>query len=59
MEESTSLLESQKDLLNDQKQSVDEATEDLNKQVMAREEANTKRLMAKLARDKNPNVKAI
>ena len=47
----------QKEKLDDAKKRTDEANEELEKQLRAKEEANHKRLLAKLQRDKNPEIK--
>ena len=59
MEEYTEYLMGQKDYLDDEKKRVDEQNEDLEKQVKAKEEANLKRLIAKIQRDKNPDIKEL
>lgn len=59
MEEYTEYLFTQKDYLEDEKKRVDEQNEDLEKQVKAKEEANLKRLIAKIQRDKNPDIKEL
>lgn len=59
MGEYTEYLLGQKDYLEDEKKRVDEQNEDLEKQVRAKEEANLKRLIAKIQRDKNPDIKEL
>lgn len=59
MEEYTEYLFTQKDFLEDEKKRVDEQNEDLEKQVKAKEETNLKRLIAKIQRDKNPDIKEL
>ena len=59
LEDGTNMLTEKKELLDEQKKRQDEANEELAKQLTAKEEANQKRLIAKLARDKNPKVKEL
>lgn len=59
MEDGTEFLNERKELLDEQKKSMDEHNEDLEKQCKAKEEANKKRLIAKLQRDKNPEIKTL
>lgn len=59
LEDATNFLTEKKELLDEQKKRQDETNEDLAKQLTAKEEANQKRLIAKLARDKNPKVKEL
>lgn len=56
-EEATEYLLLQKEKLDDAKKRTDETNEELEKQLKAKEEANYKRLLAKLQRDKNPEIK--
>lgn len=46
-----------KEDIDDKKKATDETNEDLEKQLKAKEEANLKRLLAKIQRDKNPDIK--
>lgn len=50
-------MSDKKDILDEQKRQQEEQQEELKKQVLARDEANQKRLIAKLQRDKNAGVK--
>ena len=56
-EDGTDYLLLQKEKLEDAKKRTDETTEELEKQLRAKEEASHKRLLAKLQRDKNPEIK--
>ena len=58
-EEYTEYLFGKKDYLDDEKKRVDEQNDDLDRQVKAKEEANQKRLIAKIQRDKNPDIKEL
>jgi len=53
------MLAEKKEFLDEQKRQGEESNDDLTRQVAAREEANQKRLIAKLQRDKNPQVKEL
>lgn len=44
----TEMLQDKKEILDDEKKRTDESNEDLEKQLKAKEEANLKRLLAKL-----------
>lgn len=57
MEEFTNFLLDQKDRLEDEKKQTDEANEDLAKQVRVREETAQKRIINKLQKDRNPEIK--
>ena len=46
-------------MLDDEKKRIDESNEDLERQLKAKEEANLKRLLAKLQKDKNPEIKEL
>ena len=58
-EDGTEMLQEKKELLDEQKKQKEEENEDLDKQCRAKEEAAKKRLIAKLQRDKNPEVKEL
>ena len=53
------MLQEKRELLDEQKKQKEEENEDLDKQWRAKEEAAKKRLIAKLQRDKNPEVKEL
>ena len=55
----TEYLQKEKDDLDEQKKDTDMKNEDNEKQLRAKEEANHKRLIAKLQRDKNPEIKEL
>ena len=57
MADGTEFLLNKKESLDMQKKETDASNEDLEKQLKAKEEANQKRLLAKLQRDKNPEIK--
>jgi hypothetical protein len=57
LEIATDSLQEKKEELDEQKKITDDANEDLEKQLKAKEEANQKRLLAKIGRDKNPDIK--
>ncbi len=57
MVDGTEYLQEKKEELDHTKKETDERNEDLEKQLKAKEEANLKRLLAKLQRDKNPEIK--
>lgn len=57
MADGTEYLQEKKEVLDAEKKETDERNEDLEKQLRAKEEANLKRLLAKLQRDKNPEIK--
>ena len=57
MADGTEYLQEKKDQLDHDKKTRDEENEELEKQLKAKEEANLKRLLAKLQRDKNPEIK--
>ena len=57
LETATDYLQMTKEELDDQKKQTDEANEDLEKTLKGKEEANLKRLLAKITRDKNPDIK--
>jgi hypothetical protein len=59
MEDNTDFLTDQKERFDDEKKLTDEQNEDLERQLKAKEEANQKRLIAKLTRDKNPDIKEL
>jgi len=59
MEDATEYLAGQKDMLDESKKETEELNEDLEKQLKAKEEANKKRMIAKLQRDKNPQIKEL
>mmetsp|Transcript_7524 Transcript_7524/g.12700 ORF Transcript_7524/g.12700 Transcript_7524/m.12700 type:complete len:314 (-) Transcript_7524:26-967(-) len=59
LEDATEYLQEKKDELDEQKKATDEQNEDLERQLKAKEEANQKRLIAKLQRDKNPEIKEL
>ena len=56
LEQQIQYLSSKKEQLEYQKATTDQANEDLEKQAKAKEEANEKRLITKLQRDKNPVI---
>ena len=56
-EDGTEMLQEKRELLDEQKKQKEEENEDLEKQSKAKEEAAKKRHIAKLQRDKNPEVK--
>ena len=58
-EDGTEMLQEKRELLDEQKKQKEEENEDLDKQWRAKEEAAKKRLIAKLQRDKNPEVKEL
>lgn len=57
MEAFTNFLLDQKDKLDDMKKATDEANDDLAKQVRIREETAQKRIINKLNKDRNPEIK--
>ena len=57
MEAATEFLQQTKEELDEQKKITDEQNEELEKSLKAKEEANQKRLIAKIQRDKNPEIK--
>lgn len=59
LEIATENYQEKKEELDDQKKITDEANEDFEKQLKAKEEANQKRLLAKIGRDKNPDIKEL
>jgi len=59
MEDATEYLGGQKEDLDDRKKATEEHNDDLERQLKAKEEANTKRMIAKLQRDKNPQIKEL
>jgi len=59
MEDGTEFLDHKKDELDERKKQTDQELEDLERQLKAKEEANQKRLIAKLTRDKNPLIKEL
>jgi septal ring factor EnvC (AmiA/AmiB activator) len=59
MEDATDYLQTMKEELDEKKKVTDESNEDLEKQYKAKEEANLKRLLAKITRDKNPEIKEL
>lgn len=59
LETATEYLQDKKEELDDQKKVTDDTNEDLEKQLKGKEEANQKRLLAKIGRDKNPDIKEL
>ena len=59
LEDVTTTLANKKQQLEDEKKATDEQNEDLERQLKAKEEANQKRLLAKLQKDKNPEIKEL
>ena len=57
LEQATEYLQTKKEEIDEQKKGTEETNEDLEKQLKAKEEANLKRLLAKIQRDKNPDIK--
>ena len=57
LETATEYYQEKKEELDEQKKTTDDANEDLEKQLKGKEEANQKRLLAKIGRDKNPDIK--
>jgi len=56
-EEGTEMLSNKREVLDEQKKLREDENEELEKTCKAKEEAAKKRLIAKLQRDKNPEVK--
>lgn len=59
MEDATEYLNEKKEELNDGRKAGEIKNEELKKELAAKEEIASKRLQAKLARDKNAEVKEL
>jgi hypothetical protein len=57
LEDGTEFLVEKKEELDAQKKATDDQNEELEKTLKSKEEASQKRLIAKIQRDKNPEVK--
>lgn len=57
LQQQTQYLESQKEKIDQEKKDLDDDNEQKEKELKAKEEANLKRLLAKIQRDKNPDIK--
>ena len=59
LETANETLLDKKETLDKEKKETAESNEDQTRQLKAKEEANQKRLIAKLQRDKNPTIKEL